>query len=1203
MKEALIIDICLVLLCSVSTENFYTVYNVRSDHQPLTQVTMDTQNGHLYVGGKNIILHLDQNFNLIQEHIIGPVLDNINCPPSPLPCSEGRKMSPNHVRVLEINDQKDYILMSGSANQGLCSCLFLNDISFNHTLNARDNVNYIGTTSPSTVSVVFGSPYQQSRSTEKVLFVAMGFDNRNLKFRPKIMSTREFHVTNSSWSLMYYIQDTNHGTYLTAADSVQDLFQSYYIHSFEFGDYIYHISVQMRDAFGNQTEGNVFISKIIQICKNDLAYSSYTELPLQCKHDGKIYDIATDAFLAETQKPWQTKLFVTFGVNRVLNPNPEENEGSVMCFFYFDEITGNFSKLQKDCLDGNGIQPAWIYGTRMTSPEKCVRSSRDGEFCGSSFNIGIQNRPEDRVWSMASTYLPNKVLTSVAVVTQGENTVAVMGTRDGYLLKTKVDEDNRLLNPYMAFDLTRNRAVPIQQDMQLDIGKNNVHVLAGNEIVKFPLGSCEVYSTCEACVTADDPLVCGWCVDRCTKKTECNKPTWTLDTCPPVIYSISPETGPLKGSTNITILGHNFGSDHAQEWQARVGNLDCQIISRNFTSVVCIAPTKTSPKTLPVSIKVLDDSKTGIKYKINGSFSLQTPLFTYKMPIMANFTPSFGPMSGGTILTIKGHDMDIGANRHVKIVNVLCTILNSTSTVIVCKTTAWNPGESGGRDSGPVVVVIDGADFRIHTDFTYMTDSSISKVTPPRSIASGGINLTVTGTNLHIVSDPQIGVTIVKTQRAPPTQKCKAVSSGNTMYCPSINITGYIEGQLPTRSDDYYIWFKMDDIRELGQKNTVDQAWRIFRYYPDPNFYKFSDSRHLRYMDINDDTLDIKGENVNLGISVEDVSVRVGRQGTCNVTRLEDTIMYCTLHNKPTQASPQQYRVTVRAGGIKRDIGFLVFTLTKDTSSVSTIVLLTSLVVVSILIIMLIIILKTKHIYPFKKPLDPYMAEYQSVRIETNGQRATDIQNRANDYAELRRTESTGAAASLLSGIDDDTLLVLRDKNLLIEREWLMLGEILGRGHFGCVHKGYLTFPDTKGDMLVAVKTLHNDSPREIDVQSFLEEAMRMKDFHHENVLTLTGICFGMDDMPLVVLPYMSHGDLLSYIRNAKNNPTIKDLIVYGIDIAQGMDYLSGLKFVHRDLAARNCMLDENFRALVADFGLSRDIYECDYYRMYDVYL
>ncbi|XP_065322279.1 insulin-like peptide receptor [Gordionus sp. m RMFG-2023] len=50
-------------------------------------------------------------------------------------------------------------------------------------------------------------------------------------------------------------------------------------------------------------------------------------------------------------------------------------------------------------------------------------------------------------------------------------------------------------------------------------------------------------------------------------------------------------------------------------------------------------------------------------------------------------------------------------------------------------------------------------------------------------------------------------------------------------------------------------------------------------------------------------------------------------------------------------------------------------------------------------------------------------------------------------------------------------------------------------------------------------------------------------------------------------------------------------------EIADGMAYLSTLHVVHRDLAARNCMVAEDMTVKVGDFGMTRDIYETDYYR------
>lgn len=112
-----------------------------------------------------------------------------------------------------------------------------------------------------------------------------------------------------------------------------------------------------------------------------------------------------------------------------------------------------------------------------------------------------------------------------------------------------------------------------------------------------------------------------------------------------------------------------------------------------------------------------------------------------------------------------------------------------------------------------------------------------------------------------------------------------------------------------------------------------------------------------------------------------------------------------------------------------------------------------------------------------------------------------------------------------------------------------------------------------------------------------------MKAFDTHHVVKLLGVV-SRGQPVLVVMELMANGDLKGYLRSHRpeagtdvHPPTLRRILQMAIEIADGMAYLSAKKFVHRDLAARNCMVAEDLTVKIGDFGMTRDIYETDYYR------
>lgn len=67
---------------------------------------------------------------------------------------------------------------------------------------------------------------------------------------------------------------------------------------------------------------------------------------------------------------------------------------------------------------------------------------------------------------------------------------------------------------------------------------------------------------------------------------------------------------------------------------------------------------------------------------------------------------------------------------------------------------------------------------------------------------------------------------------------------------------------------------------------------------------------------------------------------------------------------------------------------------------------------------------------------------------------------------------------------------------------------------------------------------------------------------------------------------------------NRQTELTQSQMLHIAQQIAAGMVYLASQHFVHRDLATRNCLVGENLLVKIGDFGMSRDVYSTDYYRV-----
>ncbi len=213
----------------------------------------------------------------------------------------------------------------------------------------------------------------------------------------------------------------------------------------------------------------------------------------------------------------------------------------------------------------------------------------------------------------------------------------------------------------------------------------------------------------------------------------------------PTVTSISPASGSTLSGTNVTITGSNF--------TGTTGVTLGGTAATGFTVVSDTSITCTAPAHGAGTASVLVTNATGT--------NAANSLYTYvAAPTVSGISPSSGPLSGGTSVTITGTHFT-GATG----VTLGGTAVTGFTVVSDTSITTTAPAHIAG--SASVVVTTPGGTNAVNSLYTYVATPTVSGISPSIGAHSGGGSVTITGTNftgapsVTIGGAPATGITVV----------------------------------------------------------------------------------------------------------------------------------------------------------------------------------------------------------------------------------------------------------------------------------------------------------------------------------------------------------------------------------------------------------------------------------------------------------
>ncbi|XP_059151406.1 uncharacterized protein LOC131937784 isoform X2 [Physella acuta] len=570
-------------------------------------------------------------------------------------------------------------------------------------------------------------------------------------------------------------------------------------------------------------------------------------------------------------------------------------------------------------------------------------------------------------------------------------------------------------------------------------------------------------------------------------------------------------------------------------------------------------------------------------------------------PKIESVDPTFGPVSGGTLITISGKLLGNREDRvSIFLANVSQEVLSVSQNQIIIKTKEL----SFPLFTRPLIVswekVVNPNNSQIN--FTYKPNPVIetSNDLTINTFMSGGCAVPIYGSDLQSVKYPFLK--LARNVTTDPIGTCRHNYDNVICQTPNLNRTK------TTPKESLQIKAVFDSIEvTLGSLNIQ----------PDP---VFNDMGNIRFQYPFEDTITLYGKDLTGGCNVKEYNVYLGVI-SCGIVSISSTQIVCQPPVSPLSGE-RKLTLEIRIGNIRKEVGTMEYLDLHETTGFIIIVSCIAAFIFLVFLIILIVIFcrwyrrrknATTNTFNNLETKDPAVSENPAMNTYTEltadaapKVKASNGHNMPIQMVTIIKEPKLG----IVNTSYEDTMLIeeflpkaevgLRDdiKQCYIASGYFVLGRTCFiKGQQALLTDGSLQNTSSTSGQKLTIKSLikpitESELPTWANIA--LKESLRLRRYKHTHVLSILGI--GIDKEKFHILyPHMSQNILKSVIADLNREFSNHQLLSFCQQVADGIKFLASKDVTHKDIAARNCMVDEFLVVKLSDAAFSWDFYPNEY--------